>query len=107
MFQRYEKPVCNPHSALKQHKHFDHCQQAAFVELYKWRDSVARELDESVGSIMPDQNLLQLAEKLPKNKADIVRHWKNQLCSDPNPKYLEKVKTILLQARHAPEHEVR
>lgn len=43
-------------------------QLSVFAAIYKWRDSIARELDESTGYILPRGQLFNLAVKCPTSK---------------------------------------
>ena len=45
-------------------------QLSVFAALYKWRDTLARELDESPGYILPKGQLFQLAVKSPTSKSE-------------------------------------
>lgn len=49
------------------------------MELYKWRDGVAREKDESIAYVLPNHMLLMISEQLPKEMTGILA------CCDPVP----------------------
>lgn len=53
LLQRYEKPICREDSHMvlyrRNKKHFDNRQLHALRELYRWRDKISRENDESTG----------------------------------------------------------
>lgn len=59
-------------------------QTYALKELWKWRDSTAREVDESYDYILPDHMLLQIAEVLPRESTGIIS------CCSPVPPYLKR-----------------
>ncbi|KAL9230759.1 hypothetical protein vseg_006070 [Gypsophila vaccaria] len=52
------------------------------AKLFKWRDKLAREKDESTGYIMPNKLLLEISQKMPKSKSELLsvfdaHHHKN------------------------------
>jgi exosome complex exonuclease RRP6 len=55
----------------------------AFMELYKWRDALAREKDESIAFVLPNHMLLMIAEQLPKEMTGILA------CCDPIPNLVQ------------------
>lgn len=58
---------------------FDNRQLYALKELYKWRDTISREEDESTGYVLPNHMLLQIAESLPREMQGILA------CCNPIP----------------------
>uniref|UniRef100_A0A7E4W9T1 HRDC domain-containing protein n=1 Tax=Panagrellus redivivus TaxID=6233 RepID=A0A7E4W9T1_PANRE len=76
-------------------------QQAyALRALWKWRDSTAREADESLAYILPDHMLMQIAEVLPRERNGIIS------CCSPVPVYLKRdllvIHRIMMEARDLP-----
>jgi exosome complex exonuclease RRP6 len=53
------------------------------MELYKWRDNVAREKDESIAYVLPNHMLLMISEQLPKEMTGILA------CCDPVPQLVQ------------------
>ncbi|PNF41922.1 hypothetical protein B7P43_G15291 [Cryptotermes secundus] len=78
----------------------DNRQLYALRELYRWRDSISRENDESTGYVLPDLMMLQIAEHLPREMKGILS------CCNLIPrlvrKNLHKLHTIVLEARNQP-----
>jgi len=72
--------------------------------MYKWRDSIAREKDESLGFVLPNHMLLMIAETLPKEMSGILA------CCDPVPSLLQTnlgvIHRVVTAARNLPLHEV-
>jgi len=72
----------------------------AFTELYKWRDTLARERDESLAYILPNHMLLSIAEQLPKEMSGILA------CCEPVPAsvhaHLGRIRRIVTTARELP-----
>lgn len=50
----------------------DNRQLFALKELMKWRDATAREDDEGACYVLPNKMLVDVAEKLPNDKAAMV-----------------------------------
>ncbi|PIK33178.1 putative exosome component 10 [Apostichopus japonicus] len=75
--RKYNKPLFTNVSYLilykKNRKSFNAKQIHAFRLLYAWRDSIAREEDESTGYILPNHMLFQIAEHLPQVSVVINR----------------------------------
>ncbi|KAJ9594200.1 hypothetical protein L9F63_014360 [Diploptera punctata] len=67
---KYEKPILTDDSHMvmyrRNKKLFDNRQLFALKELYRWRDKIAREEDESIGYVLPNHMMLQIAETLPR-----------------------------------------
>ncbi|PIK40394.1 putative exosome component 10 [Apostichopus japonicus] len=74
--RKYNKPLFTNVSYLilykKNRKSFNAKQIHAFRLLYAWRDSIAREEDESTGYILPNHMLFQIAEHLPSKNYNVV-----------------------------------
>ncbi|CAL8095562.1 unnamed protein product [Orchesella dallaii] len=99
--KRYEKPGANPQLALrKTRRSLNNRQLYAFTEIYKWRDGIAREKDESLGFVLPNHMLLTIAESLPKEMNGILA------CCDPVPQLIHanlgKIHKIVTTARELP-----
>ena len=87
---RYEKPLITPDSHLlllerherrgrgKKNLHTPQ-QLEALRLLYQWRDSMARQEDESSGYVLPNHMLLQIAEILPREAQGVLA------CCNPIP----------------------
>ncbi|XP_063224220.1 exosome complex component 10 homolog [Bacillus rossius redtenbacheri] len=113
--KRYVKPVLTEDSHMDLYRHnkklFDNQQMFALRELFRWRDRVAREEDESVGYVLPSHMLLQMAEKLPREMQGVLA------CCKPIPAHVRKnlvqLHQLILQARDQPlvkpilEEEIR
>lgn len=102
--KRYEKPPFSSTSHLsilrKSRSTFNARQMFAFKELYAWRDTISRELDESVGYVLPNNLMIRIAEYLPREPQGITA-----LCN-PAPltvkKYLSDIHAIILKAIDVP-----
>ncbi|CAH1240111.1 EXOSC10 [Branchiostoma lanceolatum] len=102
--QRYQKLLYTEDSYLnllqKHKKNFNSQQLHAVRLLYRWRDTVARQEDESTGYILPNHMLLVLAETLPKQIQGVFA------CCNPVPplvrQHIEDVHRLLVQARDVP-----
>ncbi|KAI8517164.1 Exosome component 10 [Branchiostoma belcheri] len=102
--QRYQKLLYTEDSylnLLQKHKKTFNSQQLHAVRLlYRWRDTVARQEDESTGYILPNHMLLVLAEALPKQTQGVFA------CCNPVPplvrQHIEDVHRLLVQARDVP-----
>lgn len=105
--RRYEKPPFSDTSHLsilrKSRSTFNARQMFAFKELYAWRDAISRELDESVGYVLPNNLMIRIAEYLPREPQGITA-----LCYPIPPtvkKYLSDIHTIILKAIDVPLDE--
>ena len=62
----YVKPTFDPNGfqpiLFKHKKSFDSQQLAALSSLYAWRDTIARQEDESVGYVLPNHMMISIAE---------------------------------------------
>lgn len=105
--KRYEKPPFSDTSHLsvlrKSRSTFNAKQMFAFKELYAWRDSISRELDESVGYVLPNNLMIRIAEYLPREPQGITA-----LCNPVPPtvkKYLSDIHAVILKAIDVPLEE--
>lgn len=105
--KRYEKPLYSDKSHLgvlrKSKSTFNAKQMYAFKEMYKWRDKISRELDESVGYVLPNNLMIRIAEYLPREPQGITA-----LCNPVPPtlkRYLSDVHGIILKALEIPLDE--
>jgi len=105
--KRYEKPPFSDTSHLsvlrKSRSTFNAKQMFAFKELYAWRDTISRELDESVGYVLPNNLMIRIAEYLPREPQGITA-----LCNPIPPtvkKYLSDIHAIILKAIDVPLDE--
>lgn len=106
--KRYEKPPFSDTSHLsvlrKSRSTFSPKQMFAFRELYAWRDSISRELDESVGYVLPNNLMIRIAQYLPREPQGITA-----LCTSMPPtvkKYLSDIHAIIMRAINAPQDEI-
>lgn len=98
---RYFKPRLKEDSYLefyrKCRRTFDNRQMFALKELYKWRDTISREEDESTGYVLPNHMLLQISETLPREMQGILA------CCNPIPPLVRanllELHKIVLRAR--------
>lgn len=99
--KRYQKPDFHEERYLdlykKSRKVFNTRQMCAFKELYNWRDKVARLEDESLGYVLPNHMLQQIAEILPREQQGILA------CCNPIPplvkQHLNVLHQIIMRAR--------
>ncbi|XP_044754560.1 exosome component 10 [Coccinella septempunctata] len=99
--KRYFKPRCTENSYLDFYgsckRMFDKRQMYALKELYNWRDQIARKEDESLGYVLPNHMLLQIAETLPREIQGILA------CCNPVPPLvrsnLSELHQYILKAR--------
>jgi len=67
--RRYEKVMITPiaHEDLynRSSLQFNASQMRVFIQLFRWRDTIAREADESVRYVLPNHLMFQIAEKMP------------------------------------------
>lgn len=97
----YVKPILTETSYLpmykKSQKMFNNKQLYALKEIHKWRDTTAREEDDSLNYVLPNHMLLNIAETLPREMQGILA------CCNPIPplvrQNLLKLHKIVLQAR--------
>ncbi|XP_018335504.1 exosome component 10 [Agrilus planipennis] len=102
--KRYIKPLLKEDSHLefyrKSKRIFDNRQMYALKELYRWRDKIAREEDESTGYVLPNHMLLKISEKLPREMQGILA------CCNPIPvlvrSNLLQLHQFILKAREQP-----
>ncbi|XP_005101906.2 exosome component 10 isoform X2 [Aplysia californica] len=97
----YRKPCFSEWDHLelyrKSKKTFSNQQMAAFKELFNWRDKLARVEDESLGYVLPNHMLLQIAEILPRERQGVLA------CCNPIPplvrQSLPEIHNVILHAR--------
>ncbi|XP_067617053.1 exosome complex component 10 homolog [Eurosta solidaginis] len=102
--KRYVKPSVSADSHMdlyrKSKRVFDNRQLFALREIFQWRDSVARQEDESYGYVLPNHMLLQISESLPREMQGILA------CCNPIPplvrQNLHVLHQIVLRAREQP-----
>ncbi|XP_071632679.1 exosome complex component 10 homolog [Temnothorax longispinosus] len=100
----YAKPIWTEESCInlyrKSQKSFNNKQMYALIELHRWRDLTAREEDDSIGYVLPNHMLLNIAETLPREMQGILA------CCNPIPplvrQNLLKMHKIVLKAREQP-----
>lgn len=103
---RYQKPVTGPDSHLLmlermnrrgKRKELNWQQTEALRLLYAWRDSMARQEDESTGFVLPNHMLLQIAEILPREAQGVLA------CCNPIPPLVRQhvlvVHQLVMEAR--------
>ncbi|GAV05827.1 hypothetical protein RvY_15899-2 [Ramazzottius varieornatus] len=75
--QRYEKQTLDVNDFAfimwKFAKNFSEQQKYALKKILEWRDDVARDLDESIGYVLPTKACIDLAEELPRTSDDLVK----------------------------------
>ncbi|CAD6992966.1 unnamed protein product [Ceratitis capitata] len=102
--KRYVKPhiTADSHMDLyrKSKRVFDNRQLYALREVFQWRDTTARQEDESYGYVLPNHMLLQISESLPREMQGILA------CCNPIPplvrQNLHVLHQIVLRAREQP-----
>ncbi|KAK9500201.1 hypothetical protein O3M35_001505 [Rhynocoris fuscipes] len=100
----YHKPILTEDSYMnlyrKSGRQFDSRQMYALKEIYKWRDQVAREEDESPGYILTNHMLMQICQTLPREMQGILA------CCNPVPpsvrQHLLTLHNIVLKAKEQP-----
>ncbi|XP_029159209.1 LOW QUALITY PROTEIN: exosome component 10 [Nylanderia fulva] len=100
----YVKSIWTEESCMnmykKSQKSFNNKQMYALLELHKWRDITAREEDDSIGYVLPNHMLLNIAETLPREMQGILA------CCNPIPPLVRqnvlKLHKIVLKARDQP-----
>eukprot|EP00039_Didymoeca_costata_P007731 m.103186 g.103186 ORF g.103186 m.103186 type:complete len:788 (+) comp13802_c0_seq1:231-2594(+) len=74
--QRWEKPFYDPASALslynKHSRTLNSLQLHVFKVLHQWRDTIARDEDESVRYVLPDHQLIEISAALPRDTAQVL-----------------------------------
>lgn len=100
---KYEKPVFNEEGYMnifRSHALLNNQQKYALRELYKWRDRIARDKDESTGYVLPNHMLLQMAQSIPRDIQGIFA------CCNPVPQTVKEhvldIHAIILKARLQP-----
>lgn len=96
----YKKPVFNPKGYMTEIKFrftLNSRQDSALTNLYRWRDAIAREKDESPQFVLPNHMLLSLAETLPRDVGGIYA------CCNPLPHFVKQqtgdIFKIIMEAR--------
>ncbi|KAH1024413.1 exosome component 10 isoform X2 [Dendroctonus ponderosae] len=105
--KRYFKPYWHEDAHLelysRSQRNFDNKQMFAFKELYKWRDNIARTEDESTGYVLPNNMLMEVAARLPKEMQGILA------CCSPVPPMVKanllELHKIVLKALERPFEE--
>ncbi|KAI0224766.1 Exosome component 10 [Lamellibrachia satsuma] len=100
----YRKPILRDDSYLELYrrskKQFSSRQLEALLGIYAWRDGVARMEDESIGYVLPNHMMLQVAELLPREPQGILA------CCNPIPplvkQNLNELMIIIKAAREKP-----
>ncbi|BES99844.1 PMC2NT (NUC016) domain [Nesidiocoris tenuis] len=81
-------------------RHFDNRQLYALKEVYKWRDTIAREEDESPGYVLPNHMMMQICQTLPRELQGILG------CCNPVPPLVRQhalaIHQIILRAKEQP-----
>ncbi|GBM57592.1 Exosome component 10 [Araneus ventricosus] len=98
--KKYQKPLFDDDKYLelykKNKKMFNAKQLYCLKELFEWRDSIARENDESIAYVLPNHMMLQIAEALPREQQGILA------CCNPIPplvkQQLNELHSIILRA---------
>jgi exosome complex exonuclease RRP6 len=98
---RYEKMLLTPSSHLELYQRnsivFSTQQMHVFAQLFRWRDSVARDEDESTRFVLPNHMLFHVAELMPTTTDALYA------CCSPVPSYLRLYGTdvvdIIAQAK--------
>lgn len=106
--KRYVKLRVKPDSHLelyrKSKRVFDNRQFYALKEIFLWRDTIARNEDESYAYVLPNHMMLQIAENLPREMQGILA------CCNPIPplvrQHLHMLHRFILQAREQPLNKV-
>ncbi|XP_066141877.1 exosome complex component 10 homolog [Euwallacea fornicatus] len=102
--KRYFKPTWHENIHLEFYnrcsRNFDNRQLFALKEIYKWRDQIARVEDESFSYVLPNNMLLEIAERLPKEMQGILA------CCSPVPPLVRvnllEIHKIILKALEKP-----
>ncbi|XP_031552004.1 exosome component 10-like [Actinia tenebrosa] len=99
--KKYEKPLFTKESYLnlykKQRRPLNPQQLQVFQALYEWRDTIARQEDESYGYVLPNHMLFNLTESLPREPTGVLA------CCNPVPtllkQYANEVHQIIQDAK--------
>ncbi|XP_014256853.1 exosome component 10 isoform X1 [Cimex lectularius] len=102
--QVYMKPLLDENSHMNLYRRmgrpFDTRQLFALKEIYKWRDNVAREEDESPGYVLSNHMMMQMAQTLPREVQGILA------CCNPIPPLVRQhavdIHKIILKAKEVP-----
>nr|XP_018902827.1 PREDICTED: exosome component 10 [Bemisia tabaci] len=102
--RRYVKSVLTEDGHMDMYRRskklFNNKQMYALEQIYRWRDKTARELDESIGYVLPNHMLLHICESLPREMQGILA------CCNPVPplvrQNLLELHQIVLKAREQP-----
>ncbi|KAK3729819.1 hypothetical protein QZH41_016093, partial [Actinostola sp. cb2023] len=86
--KKYERPLFTSQSYLnlytKQRRPLNPQQLQVFKALYEWRNTIARQEDESCGYVLPNHMLFNLAESLPREPQGVLA------CCNPIPTLLKQ-----------------
>ncbi|KAG8179896.1 hypothetical protein JTE90_017428 [Oedothorax gibbosus] len=101
--KRYQKPLYTPDQYLDLYKRSRKVLSAKQLyclrELHAWRDTTARENDESINFVLPNHMLMQIAEALPREQQGILS------CCNPIPplvkQQLNELHAIILRANNS------
>ncbi|XP_055903687.1 exosome component 10 [Eupeodes corollae] len=102
--KRYKKPKISDDSHMeifqKSKRVFDNRQLFALKEIFRWRDAIARQEDESYGYVLPNHMMMQISESLPREMQGILA------CCNPIPplvrQNLHALHQIIHKAREQP-----
>ncbi|KAI1717473.1 3'-5' exonuclease domain-containing protein [Ditylenchus destructor] len=98
-YQVFEQPRFDPDGHLELAKQsrrkFNNRQMAALKQLYAWRDSVAREHDESLHYVLPTHMMIHIAEVMPKETQGILA------CCAPVPPHVKFDAVTILRLLNA------
>lgn len=100
----YTKPLLEDDSHMtiyrRQKLNFDNRQLYALREIYRWRDRIARQEDESTGYVLPNHMMVQICRTLPREMQGILA------CCNPIPPlvrtFLLELHMIILRAKEQP-----
>lgn len=100
----YVKPIWTEESCMnmyrKRQKSFNNKQMYALIELHRWRDLTAREEDDSIDYVLPNQMLFNISETLPREMQGILACWHK--IPPLVRQNLLKIHKIVLKAREQP-----
>ncbi|XXQ39617.1 HRDC domain-containing protein [Plasmodiophora brassicae] len=100
----YAKPVCDATSHLKMLRQFDVSlsgQQANVLgALYRWRDALARDLDESCGYVLPAAAMMNIARRCPSTERALLSIYPG--LSAPVRKRIQDFLRVIADARDLP-----
>ncbi|KAF7994141.1 hypothetical protein HCN44_011410 [Aphidius gifuensis] len=86
----YKKPICDDNSFKrfyrKSGKKFNEHQLCALKLMYYWRDKIARQEDDSVEYVLPNNMMISIAEKLPNSIEGIY-----ECCTSVPPLVLKNI----------------